>query len=70
MTWLKLLYAVILPNIGGIANAFSIKKHVREWYDKVGMSLYDVLLKTQFSLRKRLNIETITEYTADVMLTH
>ena len=43
MAWLALLYAVILPNIGGIANALVIKKHVRDWYDKVGISLYKVL---------------------------
>ncbi|XP_063872303.1 translocator protein-like [Scylla paramamosain] len=34
MAWMSLLYAVILPNIGGIANAFVIKNHVRDWYDK------------------------------------
>lgn len=38
MAWLPLLYAVIFPNIGGIANAFMIKNEVRNWYDKVGKS--------------------------------
>lgn len=34
MAWLPLLYAIIFPNIGGIANAFMIKNEVRNWYDK------------------------------------
>lgn len=49
MAWLPVLYAIIFPNIGGIANAFMIKNEVRDWYDKVGMSSHKYFFEANFS---------------------
>lgn len=35
MAWLPLVYAIIFPNLGGIASAGLTRNAVRDWYDKV-----------------------------------